>query len=204
MEVICLNCEKKFTRSPSQIRGKIFCSRECRKQHSRPIVNCVGCGNGFVRSPQSPKNQYCSWECFKTSRWEIVTCEECGTEFQKRVSEIKKSDENGHKHMCSRDCRNKATSKLLGGTGDWVAGGKYGLARNRGKDWRRAKAAALRRDNFTCQQCESLNDLEVHHWEPYAISFDNSLENLVTLCRSCHQEKHAEYRREGFYEDLHR
>ena len=106
--------------------------------------------------------------------------------------------------MCSRACRNANTSKLLGGNGIWTEGGKHGPARSRGKKWRYAKAAALQRDEYTCQQCEATENLEVHHWEPYFISFDNSLENLVTLCRSCHQDKHEEYRREGFYADLHR
>ena len=95
--------------------------------------------------------------------------------------------------MCSRVCRNANTSKLLGGNGIWTEGGKHGPARSRGKKWRYAKAAALQRDEYTCQQCEATENLEVHHWEPYFISFDNSLENLVTLCRSCHQDKHEEY-----------
>ena len=169
----------------------------------RPI-ECAGCGKTFPRRPENPKTKYCSWNCFKASRWTSVICAECGRQFQKRVSEIRKAETNGHRHMCSRACRNIATSKLLGGDGSWTIGGKYGPARNRGIDWRYAKAAALDRDNNTCQQCEATTNLEVHHWEPYFISFDNSLDNLVTLCRDCHQAKHEEYRREGFYEDLHR
>lgn len=202
MEVICLHCSSKFRRPMSHIHGRVFCGIECRKAYHRPLISCAGCGKSFARKPTNPNTKYCSWECFKASRWAAVSCAECGVMFSKRVCEIAKADAAGHKHMCSRACRNAATSKLLGGDGSWVAGGKYGAARNRGKDWRYAKAAALSRDSYTCQQCESKENLEVHHWEPYFISFDNSLDNLVTLCCSCHQDKHEEYRREGFYEDL--
>lgn len=169
----------------------------------RPIV-CDGCGTTFPRRVINPKTRYCSFACFKESRWAVVPCAECGVQFRKRKCEIEKAATNGHRHMCSRSCRNAATSKLLGGDGSWETGGKRGPARKRGKDWRHAKAAALDRDSHTCQQCGSTSRLEVHHWEPYFISFDNSLDNLVTLCKDCHKEKHAEYRREGFYEDLRR
>src|SRR5580658_4146101 len=157
----------------------------------RPII-CDGCGTPFPRRVTNPKTRYCSWECFKASRWREVTCAECGIQFKKRLSEVKRA--NGE-HMCSRACRNAATSKMLGGDGTWQVGGKYGEPRKRGKDWRVAKAFVLRRDDYTCQQCEAHDDLEVHHWEPYFISFNNDPDNLVTLCRTCHQAKHEEYRR---------
>lgn len=167
-------------------------------------VICEGCGVSFPKRKANPKTRYCSFECFKASRWRTVICNECGISFQKRLSEIVKATANGHRHMCSRACRNASTSKMLGGTGEWVAGGRYGPSRKRGKDWRSAKQATLRRDDYRCQQCGSEDNLEVHHWEPYFLSFDNNEDNLVTLCRPCHQEKHQEYRREGFYDDLQR
>lgn len=40
--------------------------------------------------------------------------------------------------------------------------------------------------------------LEVHHWEPYRFSYDNPLDNLVTLCAVCHGGMHVRYRAEGF------
>jgi 5-methylcytosine-specific restriction endonuclease McrA len=203
MEVICVHCATKFDRPPSQIRGgQIFCNKECRKAYHRPSIVCLGCGEKFQRVVSNSSKKYCTWECFKASRWAPVNCTTCGIIFQKRICEIAKAEVSGHKHMCSRSCRNVATSKLLGGDGEWVVGGKYGAARSRGKDWRYAKAYVLERDDYTCQQCDVRENLEVHHWEPYFISFDNSPDNLVTLCRSCHQAKHEEYRREGFYEDL--
>jgi hypothetical protein len=204
MEVACANCGTMLHRALSQIKKQSFCNQECRKAHSRPSITCEGCGIGFPRRPTNPLTKYCTWDCFKASRWADVMCAECGSAFKKRISEIRKAEALGSKHMCSRACRNASTSKLLGGDGSWVIGGKHGAARKRGNGWPLAKAAALRRDDQACQQCGATGQLEVHHWEPYFISFDNSLDNLVTLCRGCHQDKHEEYRREGFYADLHR
>lgn len=201
MEVTCLNCGKKFHRSPSLIRGRTFCSRKCRSNYARQPIICEGCGQTFLRNPKTPERKYCSWECFKHSRWVTVTCFYCGKQFQKRLSEVKKAEENGHKHMCSRDCRNRYTSLLLGGDGEWVEGGKY-KRYGEPRKWRRQRMLAIKRDNYMCQSCGATEELEVHHWEPYCIGFDNSLDNLVTLCRECHREMHLMYKWEGFYEDV--
>lgn len=169
------------------------------------FVICDGCGETFPRRESNPKTRYCSFDCFKQSRWAIVVCFECGEDFKKRICEIEKAKVNGYRHMCSRTCRNAYTSKLLGGDGTWVVGGKYARPRKRRKEWRAARAYALWRDDYTCQECGAKEDpLEVHHWEPYQISFNDHPDNLVVLCRQCHKDKHEEYRREGFYEDLHR
>lgn len=202
MEVKCTHCATPISRPASHLRGaKAFCNFECRKSHSRPQITCAGCGALFARDPKTPAKVHCSWDCFKASRWADVLCATCGVSFRKRESEIKRSSGT---HLCTRACRNVFTSLLLGGNGEWTEGGKHGPSRTRGSDWKEAKAFALARDGSTCQQCSATSSLEVHHWEPYSISFDNSPENLVTLCRTCHQDKHAEYRREGFYEDVHR
>ncbi len=197
-------CDAVLKRSPAHVRSLCFCNMTCRKAFHRAPITCLGCGAQFDRQPSFPTRKYCTWDCFKASRWREMKCAECGVIFKKRISEIKKVELTDGQHMCSRACRNAATSKLLGGDGTWQVGGKYGPARKRGKDWRHARAFVLERDHYTCQQCSSTEHLEVHHWEPYFVSFDNSPDNLVTLCRTCHQDKHEEYRREGFYADLHR
>ncbi len=54
----------------------------------------------------------------------------------------------------------------------------------------------LERDNFTCQYCGSKDTLEVHHIDtlnPKYYGADNSndtLDNLVTFCRTCHRHEH--------------
>lgn len=68
-------------------------------------------------------------------------------------------------------------------------------------DFNRNRKLALLRDEYSCQQCYTKESLHVHHWEPYRISCNDQLDNLVTLCSSCHSWLHQEYIREGFYED---
>jgi 5-methylcytosine-specific restriction endonuclease McrA len=205
--VACANCGIDFTRAPSQIlkSGNVFCSVSCKSKYAEIEKVCQGCGNPFIPDAKNKGALYCSWDCFKESRWENVECFECGKVFSKRLSEIKKTLLSKGKHMCSRSCRNTYTSKLLGGDGYWEEGCKRpSKVKKYGKGWPAAKRYALERDEYTCQCCGSVEQLEVHHWEPYSISFDNSPENLVTLCKECHIDKHKEYRREGFYEDVER
>ena len=54
----------------------------------------------------------------------------------------------------------------------------------------------LSRDNFTCQDCWIKGkSLDVHHIIPFLESFDNSLENLITLCRKCHMTREQKLRK---------
>lgn len=199
--VVCLHCGKEIMRSPSHVQKQVFCSQSCRSQHSRYDKVCVGCGKVFKCNPQAKGTKHCSWECFKKSRWKEVECAQCGKVYEKRLCEI----DRGYAHLCSRSCRNSYTSLLLGGDGTWdVNRYKSKDKRFRGKDSVKNKKLALQRDNHTCQQCGETTNLEVHHWEPFKISYDNSVDNLVVLCKQCHQEKHIEYRMEGFYEDVRR
>lgn len=43
------------------------------------------------------------------------------------------------------------------------------------------------REKYNCHRCNSTNYLDVHHIIPYSISQDNSLLNLIVLCRGCHK-----------------
>lgn len=55
--------------------------------------------------------------------------------------------------------------------------------------WRSLRSKVLRRDSYLCQSCSNDQELEVHH-----ISYKNfgneSLSELVTVCRTCHQSIH--------------
>jgi hypothetical protein len=75
---------------------------------------------------------------------------------------------------------------------------KGGYEDYRGPNWKRQRKLALERDGFCCQKCGAIEPLQVHHIRPYQ-TFDNYLEanelnNLVTLCKTCHTLADWEYR----------
>jgi hypothetical protein len=114
----------------------------------------------------------------------------------KRRKEMYASGELEHwnkgKHW-PEEVRKKISNTLLGG--------RTPSPSSYGPDWVMQRTSCLTRDNHTCQQCGDSGPLEVHHWEPYRFSFDNSLENLVTLCADCHRGIHVTYRKEGFIQE---
>ena len=77
-----------------------------------------------------------------------------------------------------------------------------------GDDWEAIRYLVYLRDHFTCRECGIKGiSLDIHHKIPFLISFDNSLNNLITLCRSCHMKrenliKKGKKRGEINYKDL--
>lgn len=58
----------------------------------------------------------------------------------------------------------------------------------------RIKQLCLKRDQYKCVSCDSNNNLEIHHKDLRGRSksklMNNGLDNLLTLCGSCHQTLH--------------
>ena len=48
--------------------------------------------------------------------------------------------------------------------------------------YRRIMKRVLERDDWRCQKCGSLQNLQVHHQTKRSQQGDDSVENLVTLC----------------------
>ncbi|MGE5053329.1 MAG: HNH endonuclease [Acidobacteriota bacterium] len=51
----------------------------------------------------------------------------------------------------------------------------------------------LRRDNWRCQSCGAVSNLEVHHQKFRSHSGADSEENLITLCSACHGRVHTRH-----------
>lgn len=49
--------------------------------------------------------------------------------------------------------------------------------------------SVLKRDNYTCQKCGSIENLTIDHIKPLSKGGNNDLENLQTLCLECNQKK---------------
>lgn len=92
-----------------------------------------------------------------------------------------------------RDVREKirkskigSRNAMFGKFGEKNPNWKGGKITYRGKGWHGIRKQAIRRDKGRCRRCGSQRQLQVHHIVPYRDSQNNLLENLVTLCASCH------------------
>ena len=55
--------------------------------------------------------------------------------------------------------------------------------------WARLRRAILDRDGWRCQRCGRYGRMEIHHAD--GDPMNNDVDNLRTLCRSCHIRHHA-------------
>ncbi|ELR70196.1 hypothetical protein C900_03881 [Fulvivirga imtechensis AK7] len=60
-------------------------------------------------------------------------------------------------------------------------------------EWRKKRKLVLERDHYLCQECKERPAEEVHH-KTYNNLFDEPLEDLVSLCKKCHDEVHEKKR----------
>lgn len=204
---VCPTCGDEF-KSP---KGK---RQHHKRTHGESIAKvtlaCAGCGENVERwKSQLDRREdvYCSPECYHThyerpsgaDSWLFnsiqVKCDYCGDSTERRPSRVKRSGSV----YCSRECADKGHSERMSADGNpkWD-GGNY--THYYGPNWSKQRTAALERDGHECQYCgHDGSDLKlcVHHIRkirhyknqcdaPEWYERANRLNNLVTLCRSCH------------------
>ena len=188
----CLHCGIDFRIRASLVakgRGK-YCSKTC-KDAARTLsetVPCTYCGKPFRRKPSQTGRSdhlYCSWECFRAAprrnAYVDRTCSYCGTTFRTHFSNVRR----GYGETCSRECadaRRRDESKRDRASWQYV-------------QWRKG---VLARDKETCQECGATNTtLHVHHIKAWATHPELRFEvaNGLTLCVSCHSQKHPHWSR---------
>jgi len=57
-------------------------------------------------------------------------------------------------------------------------------------EYRELHRKVLQRDSWRCQACGSMERLEVHHIELRSQGGEDREDNLITLCRPCHENTH--------------
>jgi 5-methylcytosine-specific restriction endonuclease McrA len=57
-------------------------------------------------------------------------------------------------------------------------------------DYRELHRQVLERDDWRCQVCGSMQQLQVHHLEFRSHSGGDEEQNLITLCGGCHAQRH--------------
>jgi 5-methylcytosine-specific restriction endonuclease McrA len=63
------------------------------------------------------------------------------------------------------------------------------------KAWKSLRDAAIKRDGNKCQRCGSSKRLTAHHKLPRADGGLDHLDNLKTVCGTCHIKEHHDYMR---------
>ena len=57
--------------------------------------------------------------------------------------------------------------------------------------YERLRRQVLHRDSWRCQSCGAMSNLEIHHKRFRSHSGDDSEDNLITLCFTCHASVHG-------------
>jgi len=207
---LCATCGRSFM-PPHQHPRQQYCSPRCRDiaRQTSETVKCNWCGKAVMKPAnriQQEKHFFCSrtcnqaWRKVNAPRGQAhpqyariqVLCDFCGQLLFKSPHKIRPYN------FCNPQCLakwRKATGALVGpNNGAW----RGGCIEYRGPNWPEQRAAALERDAYTCQHCNNKDDLDIHHIKPYQTFSNyleaNALENLVTLCKSCHTTADWEYR----------
>lgn len=170
----------------------------------KETTTCERCSSTFRYYPSNKDGIYCS-ECVSGSEMflgdpyvkdaERVSkeCEQCGEAMEILKSRI----ERGGGRFCDRRC-----------LGDWLSENVVGKRHHQWKEsttryrglWWSVRRKARKRDGYSCQVCgtgstEQDRKLDVHHIRPVR-EFDkpqesHTLDNVITLCRSCHRKAEA-------------
>lgn len=190
-ELRCLACGKVVLTPPAWHYRRKYCSKPCadshyNRKHFQGPNNFMVCR--YCRKPLSGMRKiWCSQRCRDRWRFEFdrthFSCPECG-----RTVRIPIKDSNVQKY-CSRSCARAAYNRkhFQGPNNPNWRGGR---AHSYGPGWKEIRQHVRERDRV-CQRCgktpeENGRALDVHHKGPHRLTGDNSMRNLVALCRSCH------------------
>lgn len=179
IEQTCQDCGEKFSRRASR-KELTPCCRSCKYTRVARLVNAA---RRLKYGP--PEVEVC--------------CVKCGTKYMKRRARV--LAENVCKICVSREAATKLASvQIAEKHPQWRGGHRYWQRGKVGRDkeglsWKRQSKLARERDNYTCQDCRVGREVkgetwkpDVHHVEPFRLSRSHSLENLRSLCRSCHKK----------------
>jgi hypothetical protein len=146
--------------------------------------------------------KFCSNKCAKSGENNPFFNKHRSEETKKKISDANKGRYTGEKNPFYGKHHSEETKKKLSDANKGKLKGennpnyKGGISLKEFKDaygieleeWKKIAQEIRIRDNFTCQLCGKKNATDVHHIIPRRIKIDNSPDNLITLCRSCHSK----------------
>ena len=185
----CKYCNKEYKR-----RGTtgVYCSKDCYyesmrgekriEMRKRVTKECEVCGDDFIvrecHDHVRTCSRKCGYELLRGQKRKLVerlvkNCINCGEEFRVLPS-------YSEKKFCKMRCYLDFKSKDV----------KYpDKQRFQGSSWQKKREEVIERDSGKCQLCGN-NGKEVHHKVPYSLTGDDSVDNLILLCKSCHLHIH--------------
>lgn len=185
-----------------------------KKSGFNAICKCDTCNKIFIRGyhfATRREHQFCSkkcWAIFAGNNHKTVEkrCLECGKimksfvlkkycpECEYKIKLIRKKLDY-KKHI---DKRKKTTNKWYLNNKEYI--NELNKKARDIKEFGGNRSKVLERDNYQCQICGSKDKLVIHHIDKTgrgAKEHNNSLYNLITLCRKCHISLHKEDLKEG-------
>ena len=138
---------------------------------------CDYCGKPFRKYPSHRKAEY---KCCSLS---------CATKI-KHLTDVKCGFQKGHEPYDTSNRQPLRGSKHPMWKGGHTRKYRYSI---RGRSWKEIREEVIRLDRNRCQVCGRTKRLNVHHIIPFRYTKDNSLTNLITLCRSCHMRWDWQY-----------
>lgn len=198
VEKICDICGSSFEVKPYRKHIAKYCSNKCR--HKAPVpsrkklnkIECEFCKKLF--QPIASKIRFCSKECVNKSIEKFFVCQNCGILFRRMPATMKPEP-----MFCGVPCR---AEYLSGANHHGYKGGRY-LNRNSFNitEWKnKIRPSILERDGYSCKRCNANQEttiIHVHHIIPWSLTEDNSQENLISLCISCHKFVEENYSNKG-------
>lgn len=181
----CLWCGSHFKSNKAYSkRIPIACSIDCSGELHSDHKVCVNCGNTYVNYQNK---YYCSMDCAA----EHKRGEPLSKEHREALSESKKGKSIKYFDQNREKISKKISEALTGKPQPWNRGKNHPRwvekkANTYSHQWRNISENL--RHNSTCQRCGTIEQLEVHHIIPYRISESHNKDNLVVLCKSCHQK----------------
>ena len=140
-------------------------------------VRCKSCQKKLRSKKTTNYNKICSvcGDAYRTTNGRSRKCETCFPKYTCVVCRKDGISTGNHQKYCSVKC-----SKLA--KADFYYDGNYTKTQNR--------------DNNECRACGSTHRLTVHHIDYSGKGLkkgeaNNSMDNLITLCDSCHQKLHV-------------
>ena len=59
------------------------------------------------------------------------------------------------------------------------------------KEYQALRLQVLKRDGWRCQNCSAPENLQIHHIQRRSLLGNDSAENLIALCVTCHRLAHG-------------